>query len=43
MNANPPKTVKGKTRSPSRHERLAPKNRVIIATINVGMSTPAIA
>ncbi len=43
MNARPPSSVNGRIDSPSVHDLFLPKKRVIMTTIQVGMSTPAVA
>jgi hypothetical protein len=40
VNASPPKIVKGNIDSPSLHDRFAPKKRVVIITMSVGISVP---
>ena len=42
VNARPPNRAKGTTESPSVHDFLSPKNRVIIMTMKVGMRVPVI-
>ena len=43
MNATPAKSAKGKIDSPSVHDRLAPKKRVVMTIMKVGISVPAMA
>ena len=43
MKATPPNSAKGSTENPSVHDFRAPKKRVIITTMNIGMMVPVIA